>query len=283
MRYGLAGIFFLAAVMLLSCENSMVSQPKSQTAVKMTITDEMLDRLIEKRILFGHKSVGYNILEGVEELKRKDSRLDRLSLFEIKPGEAVPYEKPGIYHSPNGKNGFPKDKCDAFKRLLSENDTGAKIDIAFFKFCYVDFNPQSDASMIFDYYVATMESLKNKFPKLNLMHVTVPLVAHRWGVRSIIRNLTEGDAANVKRNEYNKLLISKYGSSDVIYDLAAVESTYPDGKREMFNEEGKKYYSLVRLYTNDGGHLNERGRYNAAKAFLEAICRTEKKSNRRVF
>ena len=110
----------------------------------------MLNRLAEKRSLFGHKSVGYNILQGVDEIKSEDSRFKRLAVVEIKPVDVISFKKPGIYHQQNGKNRFPKDKCDAFKRLLTENGVGNKVDMAFFKFCYVDFTPESSVPEIFN-------------------------------------------------------------------------------------------------------------------------------------
>jgi len=35
-----------------------------------------------------------------------------------------------------------------------------------------------------------------------------------------------------------------------------------------FRKEGKKYYSMTPTYTDDGGHLNERGRKKVAEQFL---------------
>ncbi len=235
------------------------------------INAEMLERLLNKRIYFGHKSVGYNILQGIQEIKDKDARFQRLAVVEMEPENRAAFDLPGIYHQQNGKNGFPKGKCDAFKHFLMENENGSHLDIAFFKFCYVDFAPDTNVPEIFGYYVETMESIKKSFPNLTLVHFTVPLMAHRWGGRSIIRNFTKGDQANVIRNEFNRMLIDKYGDRETIYDLAALESTYPDGKRESFKENGREYYSLIRDYTHDGGHLNATGRYYAARQLLAIL------------
>ena len=84
-------------------------------------------------------------------------------------------------------------------------------------------------------------------------------------------NLIYGDIPNVKRNEYNALLKSEYEGKDPILDLAAVESTYPDGKRESFEHDGKVVYALIPGYTYDGGHLNEIGRYRAANELLKVL------------
>ena len=73
---------------------------------------------------------------------------------------------------------------------------------------------------------------------------------------------------NIKRNQFNDLLIQKYKDKDPIFDLAKSESTYPGGERNHFKNNGKKYYTLINEYTSDGGHLNEIGRYFVARDFL---------------
>jgi hypothetical protein len=67
------------------------------------------------------------------------------------------------------------------------------------------------------------------------------------------------------------LLIDKYKNVDPIYDLAKIESLYPDSGRSSFRHKGKKYFSLARQYTYDGGHLNETGRYLVAKELLKVL------------
>ncbi len=52
------------------------------------------------------------------------------------------------------------------------------------------------------------------------------------------------------------------------FDIAKIESTFPDGTRSTFTKDGKTYYSMVPEYTHDGGHLNEMGRKKVAKQFL---------------
>jgi hypothetical protein len=73
---------------------------------------------------------------------------------------------------------------------------------------------------------------------------------------------------NILRNEYNQKLRKEYNKSGALFDLAKVESTYPDGRRSTFEKNGKSYYCLVPDYTDDGGHLNEIGRKMVAEQFL---------------
>ena len=53
-----------------------------------------------------------------------------------------------------------------------------------------------------------------------------------------------------------------------LYDLAKIEATYPDGKVLSYSRHGKIQYTLIPTYTNDGGHLNEKGRRIAAAQLL---------------
>jgi hypothetical protein len=75
-------------------------------------------------------------------------------------------------------------------------------------------------------------------------------------------------ATNVKRNEYNSMLLNEYQGTDPIVDIAKIESTKPDGSRQSFKYNKKIYYSLVPEYTYDNGHLNEVGRKLVAEKLL---------------
>lgn len=73
---------------------------------------------------------------------------------------------------------------------------------------------------------------------------------------------------NIARNQYNDLIREEYTGKEPIFDLAVIESTYPDGKRSTFFKSGKIFYSMVPGYTYDQGHLNETGRRVAAQELL---------------
>jgi hypothetical protein len=266
LRLGGGVLIFLTVIILMGCKGGGERVFNNKESLE-EISGEMIEILQNKRILFGHKSVGYNILEGVEEIRKRDGRFKEMNVKELKedPGELT---EGGFYHLQNGKNGFPKDKCDAFRKLLIEKGMGNRVDIAFFKFCYVDFQTDSNVQDIFDYYVKTIDSVRAGFPKLKIIHVTVPLTAHTWGAKSYVRNLLKGDLTNVRRNEFNRFLINKYKDKDPIYDLALAESTQPDGKRESFKHNGEEFFALAKQYSTDGGHLNELGSFCAAKELL---------------
>jgi hypothetical protein len=225
-------------------------------------------RLSEKKIYFGHMSVGNNILEGVQDLA-KEYPFVRFNVIETKSPSS--FDKPIFAHSPIGKNEDPKSKIADFSHLI-DMGVGEKADIALFKLCYIDILAATDADEVFMQYKNDMETLKKKYPKVTFVHVTAPLREVQTGllvpVKKIIGRSVGGYADNIKRSRFNELLRQEYKGKEPIFDLAAIESTYPDGTRFVFDSGGKKYESLIADYTHDGGHLNELGRKLVAAHFL---------------
>jgi len=267
------------------CEEKMEVNPVTIETDMKIIKDEAIEALTGKKILFGHASVGNNIISGIEDIIESDERFNKFRFYKL-----AELSQSGFYDFMVRKNRFPKEKCDHFKKTLTDQDIGNSFNIAFFKFCFVDINSNSNVQKIFNYYEETIKHIKEKFPKLTIIHVTIPLTVHSWGPKELLinlskgklrnvkrilssfkRNLTEGDIANIKRNEFNEILINKYKVKDPIYDLAKAESTLPDGERVTFKYKGGLYFSLAREYTGDGGHLNKLGRYHAAKELLETL------------
>jgi hypothetical protein len=269
MRFFRNIILFIMLILIAGCNRGMNVKKVNIEKDMEIIKDTAIETLKNKKIFFGHASVGYNILTGIEDIQRNSNRFNKIHIREFKNPDDL--NEPGIYHANNGRNGFPKSKIDAFKNLL-EKGLGNKLDIAFFKFCYVDLNKESDIQEIFDYYVDTIGVLKKEFPKLKIVHVTVPLYAHAWGMKGFIKNIIKGDIPNVKRNQFNELLRDRYKDIDPVYDLARIESTCPDGSRSSFKFKSETYYSLAKQYTYDGGHLNETGKYYAAKELLRVLA-----------
>ncbi len=117
-----------------------------------------------------------------------------------------------------------------------------------------------------------MSELERAFPKTKFIHVTVPLVSRPSGIKDRIKIVlgrsVKDPEASMKRNVFNDMIRNEYADSAPIFDLARVESTYPDGKRECFDVGGKIYYALIEAYTDDGAHLNNLGRKVVAAELL---------------
>ena len=225
----------------------------------------------QTRIFFGHQSVGNNIIEGVRDIQ-KDVGGQGLKLIEL--GDATEFPPSFLLHSKVGKNTDPASKCDDFKRMIDHQLTG-KIDYAMLKFCYIDINDSSDVEAVFEHYRRTLDALKAGHPDITFIHVTAPLRHSESGlgiwIRELLRKPNRSKLDNIKRNIFNDMLHSTY-PDDPIFDLAASESTYPDGRRETFRYHGNTYFGLIGNYTSDGGHLNETGRKHVATDLIHSLA-----------
>lgn len=145
--------------------------------------------------------------------------------------------------------------------------------MAFLKLCYVDLDGKANARELFEKYKTTVAQLEKQ---VKLIHFTAPLTTMEtsWKTRlkSFLGNKDIWEYAdNVVRNEYNQMILQEYQNKNLV-DIAEIESTYGDGKREAFKTQDKTYYSLIKAYTYDHGHLNETGRKKVAEALLLAIA-----------
>jgi hypothetical protein len=230
-----------------------------------------LEAVAGQRIYFGHQSVGGNIIDGLKDLQGGDAAPLRIAAL----GDlSLPAEGGILIHTAIGRNEEPVSKCEDFRRILSEELKG-KVDVALLKFCYIDFNEETDVSGVFSVYRETLEGLKRENPDKIFIHVTAPLRHTASGpgvwVREMLGRPNRSKLANIQRNEFNRMLKETF-AGDPIFDLAASQSTYPDGTRELFKKDGVIYYSLIAEYTDDGGHLNAVGRTRVAADFVHAIA-----------
>ncbi|MCG7866214.1 MAG: hypothetical protein JAY74_07540 [Candidatus Thiodiazotropha taylori] len=230
-----------------------------------------LKLLANARVFFGHQSVGKNIIKGLEIIDREVNDVD-LAIFNYESYQAD--GKGCFLHTQVGKNKEPESKCLDFGRIIDQELSG-KIDYALLKLCYVDISKESNVAKIFNDYRRTMDGLIARHPEITFVHATIPLMSIHGGIKSKLKELLgivdSRKLDNIKRNEFNELLKTIY-DNDPIVDIAESESTYPDGSREEFFIDGESYYSLVKDYTNDGGHLSEQGQMQVAKAFVQDIA-----------
>lgn len=220
------------------------------------------------RVFFGHKSVGGNIVEGLQELSRM-AGAPTIKLASLGSGEAP--RGPVFLEAEIGENGRPLTKLDAFAEDLDRLGPGA-VSVAVMKFCYLDFLADSQPDQIFAAYVERIAQLQSRYPQTVFVHVTTPLKAPE-GVKGFVKKIIGRDpnADNVRRNQYNALLRRRFAKTS-IYDLAALESTGRDGTRSLFQMSGHSYEQLSLDYSSDGGHLNAPGRQMAARALIDALA-----------
>jgi lysophospholipase L1-like esterase len=121
-----------------------------------------------------------------------------------------------------------------------------------------------------------LSDLETKYPRTTFVHVTMPLTTIQTGwkvpVKRLIGKPIDGYADNAKRNEYNELLRTEYAGKSPFFDLAAIESTFPDGRRMSFGQDGRTYYAMAPANTVDGGHPNEVARRLVAARLLVLLA-----------
>ena len=269
MKYLLLLTTFILLCIIISCNGEKMEEQKVHYNSLKEVSASAWEKLAQKKIYFGHQSVGNNIIDGVMDLMRENPQI-RLNIVKTSDPDEL---KTGLFaHSSLGKNDDPQSKIDAFANLI-KNGIGSKVNIAFFKFCFADIVGTTDVESVFDIYKNTLSDLKKAFPKTKFVHVTVPLVITKKSLKARFNRLIGKEDiwfydGNIKRNELNKLIINEYRGKEPIFDLASIESTYPDGRKEIFKDKGNIYYAMVPAYTKDAGHLNELGRKQAAEQLL---------------
>lgn len=227
-----------------------------------------LQRVTTQRILFGHQSVGANVMDGIKQLAQKEGVA--VDMVEVRTSGEVKSATFG--HTYIAENGNPTKKFESFESAMGADSSGP--DVAFLKLCYVDFSSSTDAASLFAKYRATIDRLKAKHPGTTFVHVTAPLTSKQTGAKAFVKRLLgRGDSVvNWRREEYNALLRQTYQGKEPIFDVARVESTDPDGTAVTEEWNGKTVPAMAQEYTNDGGHLNEVGQVRAARELVSVLA-----------
>jgi hypothetical protein len=287
-RLTLIVLFFLSLLTMSACqgEEKMSDQlvSSSSSSALEDISNNAWNNLSSQRILFGHQSVGYNIITGVEDLKETHPQINLRIIDNKQPWELT---TPGLIHFQVGNNTQPLTKIEEFSRIIRTTAQQQNIDIAFFKFCYVDIRSDSNVEEVFRQYKNMMDELSQTFPDITFVVATVPLTQEEIGIRpwlrevkkslsQLVKNSPATPPANWQRKQFNELLRKEYEGKMPIFDLAQIESTLPDGSRHIAVKNGQEYFSLVPDYTDDGGHLNEIGRRVVAEKLLIFLTQLQK-------
>ena len=268
-----------ASLLIAGCSgDNMSEETKKELPKIVNIAEYDFTELSNKVIYFGHQSVGFNIVDGLMDIKNENDTVN-LKIQEISEPKDIALDV--FAHSRVGKNRDPISKINAFSNYIKQG-VGEKADIAFFKFCYVDFNENTDINSIFNEYKNNMLELEKLYPETSFVHVTVPLITREKGIKTLIKKILgrslRGYEDNLIRESYNNLLREEYSDKATLFDLARIESTRPDGVRKAFFRNGKKHYALLPEYTDDGGHLNEKGRKIVAEQLLIKLLEIAKES-----
>jgi hypothetical protein len=230
-----------------------------------------LQSLARRSVLFGHQSVGMNVLDGVARLAAREGVV--LKVVDV---TSAPSVSSGTFsHAFEPENGKPEMKLQSFARRI-EALSATPPELALVKFCYVDFDAGTDAAALFARYQATLADLRRRSPGITFVHVTVPLTTVQGGAKAFLKRLGGGTpyglAENARRDDYNQLVRRAYRGHEPLFDLAELESTRPDGGRETVDWKGRAVPALAVDYASDDGHLNNTGQERAAAALLAVLA-----------
>ena len=271
-------IIVALALFLFGCNESQKQEHKATEMNNniLPLSDEVRQAILkikDHRILFAHHSVGANILDGLKALAEEtgaDFKIERTGSAPLTINSKF------VDFSP-GQNTNPKSKIDGFAEQIKKLTSDYTPEIAFLKFCYIDFPPDANVEDISDYYKKQIEALKKEKPEITFVHFTVPLTKRPIDPKNRMKRLLGlqvwGDASNVARNQFNNLLLKTF-PQDPIFDIALIESTRLDGSRVKFTHDEKTYYCLAPEYTNDGGHLNDLGKRIVASEMVKFLAKT---------
>jgi hypothetical protein len=255
-----------------------------QGNVASAITKANLIAVARTRVFFGYQSVGMNVLDGVP------------GVYADHGVSAPPIEQGATQPGPNG--GFIAHKSidegviDAGKTALVDFDRamrggmGRQVDVALMNLCWGDIWSDTDVDALFARYRDTMAALERDFPDVTFIHLTVPLT-HEPGLFTELKKRLKAllgrpdmrsQPANVARERLNALIRREYAGRH-LFDLAAIESTNPDGTRVSGSYDNQRYFALYDGYASDidWGNLNAVGSKMVATAFLEAIAQASRK------
>lgn len=273
MKNGILILSIVSVFYLIGCERRSEIMDKNNLSGLNNVSTASLNSLAQKKIFFGHQSVGNNIIEG---MKCIITGIPEVKLNIVETNNPADFDGPIFGHAKVGKNLDPFLKIDDFKKIM-ESGIGSKVDIAFLKFCYLDITEKTDIDMLFDYYIKTFNYLRNKYPNTQFIHLTVPLTLSQStkGIKAKIKRLFKkrfwDEDDNIKRNLFNQKIITYFIKEKTVFDLAKYEATFPDGIVNIFDKLGIEYFSLVPAYTDDGSHLNNYGRKTIADRLLKLL------------
>lgn len=232
--------------------------------VTQTISKAEIEAAAGKRVVFGHQSVGWNILNGAREVAREQGVV--LNMVETRK---PPADGAGIFHFGVGANGDPQSKINDYVGVVGAAGF-PNADVALVKLCYVDMNAGSDGAALAKSYGDAVEKLQKEHPATRFVAVTSPLTTAPSGPKAWIKGMmgrNTGEKENEVRQAFNEQLRKRFGP-DRLFDIARIESMAENAKGDA------KTPALRGDLTDDGGHLNDKGQKLAGAAFLKLIAGT---------
>jgi hypothetical protein len=220
-----------------------------------SLPDADIAKAVALGVYFEHASVGQNIVDGIGALggRYTSGRVSWSSTYPTWTGDPAWFDThDGLADNHRGNPGGA-EKISFFQAAITPT-LASKIDVASFKFCYID--TPADAAALFSSAKSAMEGLQAAYPAVVFVWWTMPI--ERDG------------AAPAQRQAYNDSVRAYCAANDQwLLDIAALESHDDSGTAVVDVSDRELLYSG---YTDDGGHLNAAGAAKLAKAYWKLIA-----------
>lgn len=242
---------------------------------------EILDGVRTKKIIFIHVSVGSNIVEGLNSLRKTNPTRYDLTINHA-PVNPDRLDSPAFGHEhftslPSyiaGTTDKTTPKTMTFDSLMRSPDGngvhwGDAVDIAYYKYCWVDIRRYEyiDPTQIFTKYITKINELSNDYSNCVFVHFTCPI---KGNMDDDFEKLD-----NIKRHQYNDLLRAHVDTAGgYLFDIADIEAHDKNDVLQTFSWDGNLYPKMWYVpqdpdndgWSSDGGHLNRAGKERIALA-----------------
>ena len=238
-------------------ENTAVIHIDHQAVDAEQIPQQWLDAVRELDVFFAHRSVGNNILAGMEQMEIDDAQ--RYSLPIVSTAASWFATNNGILHQPLGINTEPQTKIDGFNTFIRDEYHPA--DIAMMKFCPSDPIPFGTipAADIWAAYRDMMLALEQDYPDVLFVWWTFPL------------STAADNRGNDEKAIFNGLVRDYCDANGcILFDIADMQSHDPDDNPVV---SATGHEAMWNGYSTDGAHLNEVGQQRIAGAYWWLLAR----------
>lgn len=219
------------------------------------IPQPYLDLARQHDIFFCHASVGMSIMSGMSQMENADPF--RYAMEDVANAPATWFDThDGILHLDYGGGWMNPSKIEGFENKV-RNEGYHQADIAFMKFCYIDWGALVDPYQQWYDYRDMMEGLEASYPDTTFV----------WWTSALNNNGEYGG----KRSIFDNLLrdyCAQHGK--VVFDLAAIESHDPDGNMAL---DDNGFEGMYAGYATDGQHPSGDARIRLAGALWWLFAR----------
>jgi hypothetical protein len=235
------------------------------------LSDAEITAAATLKVYFEHASVGQCLADdgtilttsGLSALKGSNSRYTckRLTWDHHNGPSAMLASEAALLTSGLGDN-F-RSNPDAETKVSYFNTSigtiNSYIDVAMFKFCYIDFDNSLTAASLFTTVQTVMDKLESSYPNITFVWWTMPVTSASYG--------ESYSTAKERRSAYNTAVRNYCKTNDKwLFDIADIESH--DGDTAI---TASGYEAQYAGYTDDGGHPNAAGALRLAQAYWTLI------------